>query len=142
MKVLIHASLDLVEKMVTASEIFTSNGFEVLLPDTFRYQHIRDEYNDHETFNRIKNKLNYENMRLVERCDALYILNDDHRGFSGYIGGNSFLEMCIAFYLSKPIYIAKEFSNNLPYSEEIHSFQPVLLGLPENLNLDLLPWKQ
>lgn len=142
MKILIHASLDLVDRMLLTADILRKNEITPLLPDTFRYQHIRDKYNDIETFNRIKAKLSHENMRLVEQCDALYIVNEDHRGIYGYIGGNSFLEMCIAFYLSKPIYIAQEFSNNLPYSEEVLSFQPIIIGSPENLNLKLLKWNQ
>lgn len=137
MKVLIHASLDLVERMLVAEKILKQNGILTILPDIYRYQHIRDKYNDFETFNRIKNKLSLENMHLVEQCDALYIINEDHRNIKGYIGGNSFLEMCIAFYLSKPIYIAKEFSNELPYCEEVLSFQPIIVGIPEHLNINL-----
>jgi hypothetical protein len=142
MKVLIHASLDLVERMLVAEKILRQKGVTPFLPDTYRYQHIRDEYHDLETFNRIKNKLSLENMRLVEKCDALYVINEDHRNIKGYIGGNSFLEMCIAFYLSKPIFIAQEFSNELPYSEEVLSFQPTIIGSPEQLNINFLQWNQ
>lgn len=128
MNILIHASLDLRDEILLTAEQIQVNGHHVLLPDLTRYQHIRDEFGDHEEFDRIKHRLSKQNADLVEAADALYIINLDHRGVLNYIGGNSFFEMSIAFYLGKPILLRNSVPDGLPYTEEIRSFYPVVVG--------------
>ena len=125
-KLLIHASLDFADEMVNAKKYIENNfnDFDVILPELTRYQHIRDIYGDDNTFTKIKNRLTIANMKNVEICNALLILNYSHRNIENYIGGNSFIEMCIAFYLDKPIYILNSIPENMPYTEEIKSFYP------------------
>lgn len=125
-KLLIHASLDFADKMLDAREYIEKNfsEFNVILPELTRYQHIRDVDGDDIAFTKIKNRLTIDNMRNVEVCDALLILNYSHRNIQNYVGGNSFIEMCIAFYLKKPIYLLYDIPENMPYTEEIKSFYP------------------
>ena len=128
-KILIHASLDFKEQMICAQEyILKSMGeTEVILPDLTRYQHIRDELGDDVTFTQIKHRLTMENFNNVEKCDCLLVLNYSHRGIVNYIGGNSFMEMVVATYLQKPIYLLKDIPNNMPYTEEIKSLYPCVV---------------
>lgn len=128
MKILLHASLDFASEMYSAkNHIEELTSSIVMLPDMQRYQHIRDEYGDDEKFTKIKNRLTFENMKNVEKCDCLFVLNYSHRGFKNYIGGNSFLEMVIAFYLKKPIYILNPIPEGMTYSEEIKSLYPTVV---------------
>jgi nucleoside 2-deoxyribosyltransferase len=125
MKVLIHASLDFKSEMVLAKKFIEKHSdLLVDLPDLERYQPIRDELGDDKKFTEIKNKLSRQNIELVEQCDCLLILNYDHRGIQNYVGGNSFLEMVIAFYLRKPIYLLKDIPLRMSYTEEIKAFYP------------------
>lgn len=128
-RMLIHASLDFCDKMRKSEEYFNNNnlGYEVILPELTRYQDIRDVYGDDITFTKIKNRLTIENIKNVEKCDGLLILNYTHREIENYVGGNSFLEMCIAFYLNKPIYLLNDIPENMPYTEEIKSFYPIVI---------------
>lgn len=124
---LIHASLDFKQKMIDAQQFFDSTGvIEAILPELTRYQHIRDEYGDDHTFTQIKTRLTRDNMANVKRVDCLLILNYDHRGFKNYVGGNSFLEMAIAFFLEKPIFILNPIPEEMPYSEEIKALNPIV----------------
>jgi nucleoside 2-deoxyribosyltransferase len=132
MIITIHASLDFKDNMVEAKRYLEKNGFEVILPELTRYQHIRDDLGDDAAFTRIKNKMTKENMANVKRCDYLLILNYPHRGYSNYVGGNSFLEMAVAFYLKKPIYLLNEIPLNLPYTEEIRALEPIIVRSIDN----------
>jgi hypothetical protein len=133
MKVTIHASLDFKEDMIAAKEYLESSAeCEVILPDLRRYQHIRDELGDERRFTEIKTRLTRENMSNVERCDVLLILNYDHRGYANYVGGNSFLEMVVAFFLGRPIFLLHNIPENMPYSEEIKALEPFVAGSLEN----------
>lgn len=127
MKVLLHASLDFVEYMVKASNFLKENGVDVILPELTRYQHIRDVEGDDVGFTRIKNRLTLENISNVENCDCILILNYTHRGYDNYIGGNSFLEMIVAFYLKKPIYLLNSIPEGMTYTEEIKSLYPTIV---------------
>ena len=98
-KILLHASLDFVDNMIIEKERIESvTELKVILPELTRYQHIRDEQGDDETFTKIKNRLTKDNINNVEKCDCLFVLNYSHRGIENYIGGNSFLEMAVAFH--------------------------------------------
>jgi hypothetical protein len=134
MKITIHASLDFKDKMLASKRYFEQfNECEVILPELERYQYIRDEYGDDIKFTEIKNKLTKQNIKNVEIADSLLILNYPHRGYENYIGGNSFLEMVIAFYLGKTIYLLNEIPKNMPYTEEIKALKPIVIGSLDNL---------
>lgn len=133
MKVLIHASLDFKIDIIAAKNyIEKQSTVTVILPDLNRYQHIRDELGDDIKFTEIKNRLSRQNMKLVEDCDCLLILNPTHRGIENYVGGNSFLEMVIAFYLRKPIYLLNDIPIGMSYTEEIKSFYPNVVQTLDN----------
>lgn len=134
-KLLIHASLDFVDKMINVKNHVEKNflNCKIILPELTRYQHIRDVEGDDKTFTKIKNRLTIQNMQNVEVCDILLILNYSHRNIENYVGGNSFIEMCIAFYLKKPIYLLNDIPENMPYTEEIKSFFPQVIHSLENL---------
>ena len=76
---------------------------------------------------RIKQKLIDEHIQKIKKSDAILVLNLDKDGRIGYIGGNTFLEMSIAHYLKKKIFIWKKPSENLPYFEEIRALNPIII---------------
>ena len=125
--VTIHASLDFKDEMIAAKNYLESRGLEVILPELKRYQHIRDKLGEDDKFTRIKTRLIKQNMSNVEKCDCLLILNYLHREYKNYVGGNSFLEMVLAFYLHKPIYLLNNIPEDMPYTEEIKALQPIIV---------------
>lgn len=127
-KILIHASLDYKQAMIEAKKYIEDNSdYYVMLPELTRYQHIRDVQGDDQTFTKIKNRLTKENFQNVKDCDALLILNYSHRGIENYIGGNSFMEMVVAFFLNKPIYLLNDIPEKMTFTEEIKSLYPVVV---------------
>ena len=129
MTILVHASLDKKSEMLNAKKVIESFGkHTVMLPELTRYQHIRDEEGNDELFTQIKNRLTNDNIHNVEAADALLILNYTHRGITNYVGGNSFLEMIIAYYLHKPIFLLNDIPEGMTYTEEIKSLYPVIIG--------------
>ncbi len=63
----------------------------------------------------------------IEWADAVVIANYEKRGIRGYIGGNTLIEIGVAFYLKKPIYILNPISSELSYKQEIYGMKPILL---------------
>lgn len=139
MIITIHASLDFKDEIIAAKSYLESHTeCEVILPELKRYQHIRDDLGDDAKFTKIKTILTRQNITNVEKCDCLFILNYDHRGYKNYIGGNSFLEMVIAFYCRKPIILLHTIPEDMPYSEEIKALEPIIVGSLHNFVLNYL----
>ncbi|MDX1766318.1 MAG: hypothetical protein R3313_05200, partial [Candidatus Saccharimonadales bacterium] len=66
----------------------------------------------------------------------ILVVNDEKRGIQGYIGGNVMVEMAVAYYLKKPIYILNDVPKDNPVYEEVHGLNcQVLDGRLENLKL-------
>jgi hypothetical protein len=62
----------------------------------------------------------------VEWCDAILVTNYDKNGIEGYIGPNTLMEMGLAFYLKKPIYLLNKIPE-ISYLEEILGVKPIVL---------------
>ena len=56
----------------------------------------------------LKAKLIRGHFKKIEKADAILVVNGKKHGVDGYIGGNTLMEMAIAFYLNKPIYVLNE----------------------------------
>lgn len=75
----------------------------------------------------IKRRLIDEHLEKIKRSDAVLVLNLDKSENSGYVGGNTFLEMGIAYFLRKKIFIWKKPSKDLPYYEELMALNPIFI---------------
>ena len=67
-----------------------------------------------------------EHFKKIEISDAILVVNPDKHGVKGYIGGNTFLEMGVAFYLRKKIYVLYPLPE-MDYSLELAAMRPVVL---------------
>lgn len=64
----------------------------------------------------------------IDWCDAILVINHEKRGIQGYVGGNTLIEIGVAFYLKKKIYILNPVSSELSYKQEIMGMKPVMLN--------------
>lgn len=63
----------------------------------------------------------------IDWCDAILVINNEKREIQGYVGGNTLIEIGVAFYQKKTIYIMNEVSSELSYKQEILGMKPVML---------------
>ena len=68
-----------------------------------------------------------EHFTKIKASDAILVLNYDKEGKKNYIGGNTFLEMGLAFALDKKIFMLNDVSEDIPYAEEIKGMRPVIV---------------
>ncbi len=59
--------------------------------------------------------------------DAILVANYDKNNVKGYIGGNTLMEIGLAFFLKKKIYLLNKIPE-LPYKEEILGVKPIILN--------------
>jgi len=92
-----------------------------------------DSFNqDHEIWD-LKGKAIQDHFEKIEWCEAILVVNHEKRGLEGYIGGNTLIEIGLAFYLKKKIYILNDISSELSYKQEIYGMKPIFL----EVNLDI-----
>ncbi len=64
----------------------------------------------------------------IDWADAILVINHEKRGIEGYIGGNTLIEIGVAFYQKKKIYILNQVSSELSYKQEILGMKPIMLN--------------
>lgn len=74
-----------------------------------------------------------DHFECVEWSDAILVTNYDKNGVAGYVGPNTLMEMGVAFYLGKKIYLLNPVPD-LAWKEEILGLRPAVI----NGNLKLL----
>lgn len=78
----------------------------------------------------IKNDVMRENFREVAKHDTVLVLNHKRNGIDGYIGISALMEMAIAHYLDKKIFLFNEIPhyNNVRWAHEVAIMRPVIIS--------------
>lgn len=145
--VVICGSIAFIDEMQETKKTLEALGHEVKIPPTEmidengkvipskEYYTIRKAaYNDANSWiwGR-KNKVMREYFDEVAWSNVILVLNYAKNDIAGYIGGNTLLEMGLAFYLGKKIYLLNPIQE-ISYKEEILAMRPIVI----ERNLDLL----
>lgn len=75
-----------------------------------------------------KNMYIKKHLDKIKKSDAVLIVNMEKNGVSGYIGGNTFLEMGFAMSVGVKIFIFNTYSQNLSYIDEIEGMLPIVIN--------------
>jgi hypothetical protein len=81
----------------------------------------------HEIWN-LKEGAIKDHFEKIDWADAILVVNEEKRGITGYVGGNTLIEIGVAFYTKKTIYILNEVSAELSYKQEILGMKPIMLN--------------
>jgi len=130
MKIAICGSMKFHEEMTAIKAALETMDFEVVTPlqsDENTPIEARTDVTEEEI---ITAKIEYdfirEHFRNIENSDAILVLNYEKNGISGYIGGNTFLEMGHAFGLGKKIFLLFDIPE-MDYVTEMKAMQPIVL---------------
>jgi len=75
-----------------------------------------------------KSLLIREHFNEIADCDAILVTNYEKNGKQNYIGPNVLMEMAIAFFLNKTIYILNYSPDDSPFIDEILGLEPIFLN--------------
>ncbi|MBU1326850.1 hypothetical protein KKB64_00455 [Patescibacteria group bacterium] len=111
-------------------------GFKVLLPQTadimrkkgdYQVSHYKTWWSNPGDYSK-KADLIRGHFRKITQADAILVVNLEKKGMKGYIGGNTLMEMGLAFFLKKPIFIYRPISEELVHKEEIYGLLPIFIN--------------
>lgn len=153
MKITICGSIGFYKEMESARDELVTLGHEVKIPElalevpqefgggkkVYFGQYIEDNGGidsfepGHKIWDLKEGAIN-DHYQKIDWCDAILVINHEKRGIQGYVGGNTLIEIGVAFYLKKKIFILNSVSSELSYKQEILGMKPVVL----NGNLSLI----
>jgi uncharacterized ferredoxin-like protein len=119
--------------MAQTKEKLESAGYKVLMPH-LEFEDFHEIKNEKGEFWR-KKKAEFmrDHFRKIRKSDAILVLNYDKEGVKGYVGGNTLLDIAVAYEHDKKIFLLNSPTPDQPYSDEIQVINPTIL----NGNLDL-----
>lgn len=119
------------EEMRSARKALEALGHTVLVPKSLKLMDKEGFVHPTTDEDKITAKIEYdfirEHFRKIEQADAILVLNYDKKGVPNYIGGNTFLEMGLAFWLGKKIFLLKQIPD-MDYKTEMHAMKPIILN--------------
>lgn len=130
MTITVCGSLTFHKEIRAAQRALEKLGHRALVPKSIRL--IEEEgYRKPQTVKErlaAEKKYNFigEHFKKIEEADAILVVNPEKHGIADYIGGNTFLEMGIAYYLGKKIYVLYDLPD-MEYKLELFSMKPVCL---------------
>lgn len=130
MIVTICGSMKFHEEMKAIRDALEVIGHTVLVPKDLDDPQINESYLISEE-EKITAKIEYdfirEHFKKIEQADAILVLNYEKNSIPGYIGGNTFLEMGVAYWLNKTIYLLYPVPK-MDYTTEMAAMQPAVLN--------------
>lgn len=123
------------KQAVDIQETLSKLGYNVIVPVTatrmkesgdFDVSHYKTWFADAGDYHK-KAQLMRTHFAEVEKGDAILVLNYEKHGVQNYIGGNVLMEMSLAFWLHKPIFIQNEIPEDSSFEEEIRGMEPIVL---------------
>ncbi len=130
MIITICGSMQFHEEMREVKKALERMGHTVYVPKSIDLMDKVGYVHPTEDEERIEAKIEHdfirEHFRKIELADAIFVLNYDKKGITNYIGGNTFLEMGLAFWLGKKTYLLHPVPD-MDYKTEMHAMQPIIL---------------
>jgi len=136
MKITICGSMSFAKQMLDAKTKLEEMGHSVQIPDDTDFHISQPGFIDDleaDLAHCIEKDLMRNHMKRVAEADAILVLNYPKNGIDGYIGTSSFMEMGIAYYLKKNIFLF----NPPPPMEKVRWAIEVRLTQPTVINGDL-----
>lgn len=134
-RIVICSSAAFYEHANEVADELREKGYEVIVPATARnmkesgnydVDSVKTWFDSPEDFSK-KARLMRGHFDEVAAADVILVINDKKHGIDGYIGPNVLMEMGLAFYLDKPIYVLNPVDKMLPVYEEVVGMGSIIL---------------
>lgn len=114
------------KELVEVGEKLEKKGWTVEIPvsaklmkkkNDFEVSHFKGTFSHGE-----KAEFIQTNFKNIAKGNAILVINGEKNGIKGYIGANVLMEIGLAFYLGKKIYIWNPVDKNASHKEELLAF--------------------
>jgi hypothetical protein len=131
MKIVIGGSMAFAKEQIAIKDILVTAGHTVLLTDDIgeyvEKPAIKSSFEEELRISR-----EYDIMRSffnkIAESDAFFVCNLPKNGISGYLGTSVLMELGLAYYLEKRIYLLHDFDRSQGCALEVAIIDPVVLN--------------
>ncbi len=131
----ICASASFYTEVIAFSYELEDLGIHVILPKTAARMkaegrenaEVTTDWSTSSTGYHGKTEVMREHFDEIAKSDAILVINYEKHGNANYIGPNVLMEMAVAFYLKKPIFILNDQPADSPLIDEILGLEPIFL---------------
>ena len=129
MKITICGSMHFAKEMLETHAKITELGHDCILP-SYTIESVQDPILKENFDFILKNDCQMGHYKKIAESDAILILNFSKNNIDGYIGGAVLMELAIAKYLGKKIFVLNELPNedSIRYIFEVKLCQPIILN--------------
>lgn len=133
MKIMICGSMSFAKEMLKAKQKLEEAGYEVNVPSDIE-SHIKNPKLIDDLESNYKHALERSVMKkcfdLIAKSDAILVLNYSKNGIDGYIGTSSLMEIGLAYYLGKKIFLLNPIpsAKEARWAHELKVIQPVIIN--------------
>lgn len=126
------ASMAFYKELVEIEKQLESKGFIVNIPISAQIMKQKNDFDVSHFKGMItpKEKGQYvrTNFEKIAKGDCILVINNEKHGVHGYIGPNVLMEIGLAFYLKKHIYIWNPIEETASYKEELLAFNVIYIN--------------
>ncbi len=122
------------KEMGESQKHLMQKGFTVFTPELLVTEEWFQENHSREKFLEMKPLWTKSHFKKIQGSDAVLILNHEKKGTKGYFGPNTLMELSVAFFLDKKIFLLHPIGKEHPYYEELAGINLTVL----NGNLDAI----
>ncbi len=125
--IVLCSSANFYEHACQIADELEAKGYKVVLPETAVTMRKTGNYNaaDYRTWHvdpndyHKKSYLMDTHFKEIEKGDAILVVNDEKHGEPGYIGANVLMEIALAYWLKKPIFVLNPVPETSRVYEEV-----------------------
>ena len=130
--IFLAASMSFYKELIDVERQLEEKGFNVIIPVSAQLMKKTNDfdvthYKGVQT-NEQKGQYIMTNFEKIAQSDAILVINNIKNGIEGYIGANVLMEIGLAFYLKKNIYIWNQIKEDASYIEELLAFNVVYIN--------------
>lgn len=131
MKIVIGGSMSFAKEQIKARDFLVGEGHEVVLTDNIE-EYANSPSAKASFEEELKLSLDNDIMRAffnhVAESDVFLVMNFPKKGIDGYLGASVLMELGLAYYLNKKIYLLQDIDKSQSYALEIAIIQPTILN--------------
>lgn len=124
MKLTLCGSMYHIDGMLEAKKTLEKLGYEIETPDLSENSGY-DDLSPEERATK-KDRLIRQHVDKISNSDAIFVFNGEKKGISGYVGGNSLMEMAFAYAQGIEIFLLND-ASEMGYADEILGMRPIVL---------------
>lgn len=122
------ASVTAYKQLIAYQQQLENMGYQVLIPDLASKMKSNKDFSLKEETLAEKTQATRSHFEKINQSDAILVINETKHDLVGYIGPAVLMEMAVAFYLHKPIYLINPPDPKLSNLNEIQALTPHILN--------------